>query len=577
MSLEQPSVTTSTNRSITEYRLLSSGLLHRLDGPCHIDTERDLVTYRVNGRRHRIDGPAIIEKGKERYFLNNTEFTKEDWEKERLNHPVITFDAVRQTMTYRLPNGKLHRDDGPAYEDTKQEHWYKNGLRHRENGPAIITKDGKEPTYYRDGQLHRDDGPAYVDVAKTQHWYKKGVRHCATGPAVIYSTGAVEYYLDGVYYHNKTSWENKIKAMSANEITSTRIGNRVEYRNKAGSLHREDGPALVYDSGDEYYYINNKLHRLDGPAVISSSGTQYYNNGLRHRVGAPAVITNYGTCEYYQHGKLHRLDGPATHAKNGTYGRYYVNGRHMSKKKFQLDYLGIKPKPTKAELQAIELKKILDRKLDEAKKIALEKAMQGKVQAAPSAFLEAKTVTAWKPPPAPPLAYSLPTMPIPSVSLPIPGKLSEPKKTVQEKMKKNLEEGMYMALGQKAVTQIKGAIIGRFDSADPRASMVRSILEMPGANEAIGMLFGLGLDYIPKYGEDPRLQKIAETLRTSAIAGGAGLVLDTIVPAAEKIVANIPDMAPRVKTRVVKKAKRIEIPDLLEEEEEELAASHMTL
>lgn len=575
MSLEQSSVT--TNGNITEYRLPSNFQLHRLDGPCYVDTERDLTTYRINGKRHRVDGPAIIENGKERYFLNNKELSKEDWEKDRLNHPVITFDAHRKTMTYRLPNGKLHRDDGPAYEDIKQEHWYKNGLRHRDDGPAIITKDGKDPTYYREGQLHREDGPAYVDYGGTQHWYKNGKRHCATGPAVIYSTGAVEYYLDGIYISNKKVWEDKVKIMTANEITSTRIGNRIEYRNKLGQLHREDGPAMVYDTGDEYYYINNKLHRLDGPAVITSTGTQYYNNGLRHRVGAPAVITSYGSCEYYQHGKLHRLDGPATHAKNGTYGRYYVNGRHLTKKKFQLDYLGIKPKPTKAELQAEELKKILDRKLEEAKKMALAKEMAHVKApvAPPPAPVSAKTVTAWKPPVAPSAPmYSLPTMPIPSVSLPIPGKLSESKKTVQEKMKKNLEEGMYMALGQKAVTQIKGAIVGRFDSDDPRASMVRSILEMPGANEAIGMLFGLGLDYIPKYGEDPRLQKIAETLRTSAVAGGAGLVLDTIVPAAEKIVANIPDMAPIATTRVAKKTKRIEVPDLLEEEEEELATSH---
>ena len=43
-----------------------------------------------------------------------------------------------------------------------------------------------------------------------------------------------------------------------------------------GKLHREDGPAEEYISGDKRWYINNKLHRLDGPAIEYCNGRKEY-------------------------------------------------------------------------------------------------------------------------------------------------------------------------------------------------------------------------------------------------------------------------------------------------------------
>jgi hypothetical protein len=42
---------------------------------------------------------------------------------------------------------------------------------------------------------------------------------------------------------------------------------RKEYRNKLGHLHREDGPALEWSSGDKSWWINGKRHREDGPSI----------------------------------------------------------------------------------------------------------------------------------------------------------------------------------------------------------------------------------------------------------------------------------------------------------------------
>ena len=50
------------------------------------------------------------------------------------------------------------------------EFWYLNGLRHREDGPAIEYTDGSK-YWYLNGKLHREDGPAveYTN-GRTEYW-----------------------------------------------------------------------------------------------------------------------------------------------------------------------------------------------------------------------------------------------------------------------------------------------------------------------------------------------------------------------------------------------------------------------
>jgi hypothetical protein len=44
------------------------------------------------------------------------------------------------------------------------------------------------------------------------------------------------------------------------------------YFNERDELHREDGPAVEWASGDKSWFINGKRHRIDGPAVEYSNG-----------------------------------------------------------------------------------------------------------------------------------------------------------------------------------------------------------------------------------------------------------------------------------------------------------------
>ena len=46
--------------------------------------------------------------------------------------------------------------------------------------------------------------------------------------------------------------------------------------NDKGHYHREDGPAVIYPNGDQFWLRNDKLHREDGPAVVYSDGKKHW-------------------------------------------------------------------------------------------------------------------------------------------------------------------------------------------------------------------------------------------------------------------------------------------------------------
>ena len=94
-------------------------------------------------------------------------------------------------------NGKRHREDGPAIEcanGTKE--WYLNGKRHREDGPAIEYSDGAK-YWYLNGELHREDGPAVEYSNGTKEWYQNGKYHRDDGPAIEYIDGSKYWYRNG--------------------------------------------------------------------------------------------------------------------------------------------------------------------------------------------------------------------------------------------------------------------------------------------------------------------------------------------------------------------------------------------
>lgn len=87
------------------------------------------------------------------------------------------------TRYYR--NGKLHRDDGPAWIYQKQ--------------PGRLTH-----RYYQYGKMHRNDGPAECTFDKETmemvryEYYVKGRMHCITGPADWNNGGWYSWWFKGM-------------------------------------------------------------------------------------------------------------------------------------------------------------------------------------------------------------------------------------------------------------------------------------------------------------------------------------------------------------------------------------------
>ena len=237
--------------------------------------------------------------------------------------------------------GQLHREDGPAilYQDGTTE-WYKNGKLHREDGPAVIIPDGARK-WYKNGKIHREDGPAVIYQDGTEKWFIDGRIHRGNGPAIEYRNGNKEYWIMG-------NLHREVGPAMENEIFQAWFTD--------GKLHREDGPALIFypknndigwndcppfwwfypyrlvslikkfdfhvvftiKYGEQQWWKNGKLHREDGPAIIYQDGTQKYcYNGKLHRENFPAVIYPNGSVEWWKNGKLHNKSGPAVQVQEG--------------------------------------------------------------------------------------------------------------------------------------------------------------------------------------------------------------------------------------------------------------------
>jgi hypothetical protein len=82
--------------------------------------------------------------------------------------------------------------------------------------------------------------------------------------------------------------------------------NRIEYQNEQGFLHREDGPAVIWNNGNEEWFNNGKPHRENGPAVVHIDGfKEWWFNGVCHREDGPAVEWNDGTKQWLLYGTFY--------------------------------------------------------------------------------------------------------------------------------------------------------------------------------------------------------------------------------------------------------------------------------
>lgn len=85
-----------------------------------------------------------------------------------------------------------------------------NGVVHRTDGPAMIWPNGAN-TWYCKGKIHREDGPAIWFPSGTKEWQINGVRHRIDGPAVEWSNGSKEFWVNGLLVPSEYFYRHYMK------------------------------------------------------------------------------------------------------------------------------------------------------------------------------------------------------------------------------------------------------------------------------------------------------------------------------------------------------------------------------
>lgn len=85
-----------------------------------------------------------------------------------------TLATTEKDICYVNAENKYHRIHGPAYISKiyQVEEWYKNGILHRDDGPAITAKT--DEFWYYEGKLHRIGGPAVVARGSPRQYWIHG-------------------------------------------------------------------------------------------------------------------------------------------------------------------------------------------------------------------------------------------------------------------------------------------------------------------------------------------------------------------------------------------------------------------
>jgi hypothetical protein len=119
-------------------------------------------------------------------------------------HLVIANEYEKWTI-----NNMLHREDGPAYITFKYYTSEKSNLPHKyewyycdklhnidADKPSIILFNGRME-WFSHGMRHRKNGPAILSPRKHESWWQNDMPHREDGPAVIWENGGTEIWLEG--------------------------------------------------------------------------------------------------------------------------------------------------------------------------------------------------------------------------------------------------------------------------------------------------------------------------------------------------------------------------------------------
>lgn len=320
-------------------------------------------------------------------------------------------------------------------------------------------------------------------------------------------------------------------------------GTNLYYKN--GSLHRDGNlPAMVGIRGTAKFAVDGKYHRLGGlPAITWSKGPyrhEYWINGEIIR-----AVKKDGTQEWYAPGSsdredaiLHRADGPAViHPNNRE--EFWLNGNQFNTRE---QWLGALSRLNDMKEEALDQELIDEDPVDEIYVDTTDDA--------PVTIKESKKNKKEK------------TMNKPSFA---------------ENLKANAVSAGFRVAGTQLTTAVKGAILTvmRNKGADGGAIQAFSaFLDTEFGAAMISFMIGSGLPYIPMYGENPSVARLATEMQVGgmATAGNAiiGEAMQHVLPAITQILQTLPSVDGETTSNVrVIESKESKLAETLMDEEEE--------
>jgi len=313
----------------------NNGSLHRWDGPAIVNPKNhkeDL--FYIHGRQYSTEDLykkkiAELKQQELDYFNKNKgngpadalakaekQSGKKSSDEEWKEFSSKLFPPKSVTPSKKYTNAEYEK---MSYDEIYSE--YKNGDKDEDGNKYYISGiTGKKAWYNATGAPNKPIGPTFVHADGKMEFFKNGMRHRIDGPAVIESNGKKLYYINGYGYNtadeyweavqtitqNKKSTPKKSRKkytnadyekMSFAEIYSEyKTGDKDEdgnvyyisptgtktWRDSNAMYNKKTGPAIVHENGEIYWYRQNAFHRLDGPAYIDPSGkhgTAYYIHG----------------------------------------------------------------------------------------------------------------------------------------------------------------------------------------------------------------------------------------------------------------------------------------------------------
>jgi hypothetical protein len=329
--------TPSTFSLATTLHLTKDGIPHSEHSPAMILEDGTEIWWK-NGYIDRDDGPAIVKPDGTQIWIKSGSVN-------RKGGPAIDLPDGRK---YWYTGGLLDNANGPAISCPDGTGlWFKSGILEKESrditeqelsgliydveivfgtSPFIHSHTTEHGTtrHFKNGLTHKDNGPALIKSNGSEYWYQNGIRHRKDGPAYTEKTGSKLWLQNGIF-------RGEPEGLSGEKITDKGNGGEIiyTYTNGKGQRHRDNAPATIFSTGGEIWYQNGKKHRENGPAMTDIDGTQHwFVHDLKHRVDGPATISPKGQTEWWVDGKTHRVDAPAVICFNGDEHWYFEGKKH---------------------------------------------------------------------------------------------------------------------------------------------------------------------------------------------------------------------------------------------------------